>query len=186
MFMKSNLKTRSGLRGALNTAAALGALGLSGPALGQVVERHEAPGLQQAPAAPVAAPEPPANEDATPLGANLASVNLLRAEAPAPGFASEAVAQTPLSDAPNQATLDRKLARFAGQPLSRALIARIEAVVVDHYRQAGRPFVAVKLPPQDLTQGVLSQPSTDPSRPACAPRQETGSTRPNCSRISTG
>ena len=140
---------------AVSTAAIAAILGFAHPALGQVVERHEAPGLQQAPAPPVATPEPPANQDTTPLGANLTSVVLLKADAPAAGSASEAAAQMPLPDAPNRAALDRKLARFDGQPLSRALIARIEAVVVDHYRQAGRPFVAVKLPPQDATQGVL-------------------------------
>jgi hemolysin activation/secretion protein len=31
----------------------------------------------------------------------------------------------------------------------------MEASIVDHYRRAGRPFVAVKLPPQDITDGTL-------------------------------
>jgi hemolysin activation/secretion protein len=48
-----------------------------------------------------------------------------------------------------------QLMPFLGQPLSRKLIAEIQAAVMTVYREGGRPFVSVSLPPQELTAGVL-------------------------------
>jgi hemolysin activation/secretion protein len=121
----------------------------------QTIERHEAPGLETPTTPQIAPAEPTADQDTRPLGANLASVALLTADAPLPANVGPGRIDSRQLAPPNRAALDRRVARFIGQPLSRALISRIEAVIVDHYRRAGRPFVAVKLPPQDITDGTL-------------------------------
>jgi hemolysin activation/secretion protein len=47
------------------------------------------------------------------------------------------------------------LSRFLNRPLSRKLIAEVQAAVVEAYRRAGYPFVSVSTPAQELTGGVL-------------------------------
>jgi len=136
-------------------ASACAALALGGEAYSQTVERHEAPGLQTPTTPPVAPPEPTADQDTRPLGANLAAVSLLTADDPLPSSVAPGRIDSHLLAPPHGSALDHRLGKFIGQPLSRALISRIEAVIVDHYRRAGRPFVAVKLPPQDITDGTL-------------------------------
>jgi hemolysin activation/secretion protein len=111
--------------------------------------------LQTPATPPIAPPEPAPEQDTRPLGANLSAVSLLTADDPLPASVGAGRVDTHLLAPPNHAALDRRLARFIGRPLSRALISEIEAVIVDHYRRAGRPFVAVKLPPQDITDGTL-------------------------------
>ena len=47
------------------------------------------------------------------------------------------------------------MGRFIGQPLSRKLIAEIQASIDRYYRGLRRPFVSVSTPPQQLDGGVL-------------------------------
>ncbi len=47
--------------------------------------------------------------------------------------------------------------RFShSSPLSPAVIARIEVEIIEAYRDAGYPFVAVSTPPQEITTGLLN------------------------------
>jgi hemolysin activation/secretion protein len=47
------------------------------------------------------------------------------------------------------------VANYLSQPLSRRLIAEIEAAVIEFYRDQGFPFVAVSTPPQEISAGLL-------------------------------
>ena len=53
------------------------------------------------------------------------------------------------------AALREQLTPFVDRPLSRKLIAEVQAAVAAAYREAGRPFVSVTLPPQEVSSGVL-------------------------------
>jgi hypothetical protein len=44
---------------------------------------------------------------------------------------------------------------WLGRPLSRKLIAEIEASIARYYRQRGFPFVSLSTPPQNIGNGVL-------------------------------
>jgi len=142
-------------RALVPAVAACAALAFGAHAVAQTIERHEAPGLQAPAPAPVAPPEPAADQDTRPLGVNLAAMALLTADDPLPTSVGPGRVDSHLLAPPNAAALDRRLRGFLGKPLSRALISQIEDVIVGHYRRAGRPFVAVKLPPQDITDGTL-------------------------------
>jgi hemolysin activation/secretion protein len=123
-------------------------------AAAQVVERH----LPPAPASGsprLDLPVPPPDLDNRPIGPRLTGIVLISAD--------EAVTSTPVSGVrisnfapPHPVTLARALTRQLGQPLSHKQISEVVAVVVRHYRRAGRPFVSVTTPEQELTGGVLS------------------------------
>ena len=53
------------------------------------------------------------------------------------------------------AALREQLTPFVDRPLSRKLIAEVQAAIAAAYREAGRPFVSVTLPPQEVSSGVL-------------------------------
>lgn len=107
--------------------------------------------------APIVEPDAiPASQDATPLGPNLRAVILL-------GSADQAIANPPASSSIdltktpqlNRTSTQRALSRFIGQPLSRKLIAEIEAEIARQSRLIHRPFVSLSTPEQELTTGVL-------------------------------
>jgi hemolysin activation/secretion protein len=153
---RASRSARARLHGAfVPVAVTCAALAIAGQADAQTIERHEAPGLATPATPPLELPEPAPDQDTRPLGANLAAVALLTADDPLPAGLGPGLVDSHLLAPPHAAKLDRHLARFLGQPLSRALISQIETVIVDHYRRAGRPFIAVKLPPQDITDGTL-------------------------------
>ncbi|WP_022724356.1 ShlB/FhaC/HecB family hemolysin secretion/activation protein, partial [Rhodopseudomonas sp. B29] len=56
----------------------------------------------------------------------------------------------------SRAALERALAPFLGQPLSRKRVSDIQAAIAEVYRETGYPFVSVTLPPQEVTSGVLT------------------------------
>ena len=130
---------------------------LCGPASGaraQALERNLPPQTQPAPADIIAPDATPREQDATPIGPPVRAIVLLGpTEAPRSG-PFEGIAAAPatrLSGARAQASLHR----FLGQPLSRRLIAQVQATVALDYRRAGYPFVSVSTPAQELTAGVL-------------------------------
>lgn len=95
------------------------------------------------------------SDDATPLGVNVRAIVLLGADASVKqvsGIAGIDVSQISGIDAD---ALRGQLAPFVDRPLSRKLIAEVQAVVAAAYREAGRPFVSVTLPPQEVSAGVL-------------------------------
>jgi hemolysin activation/secretion protein len=51
--------------------------------------------------------------------------------------------------------LEKALAPFLGQPLSRKRLSDIQASIARVYRAAGYPFVSVVVPPQEVTGGVV-------------------------------
>ncbi|MCW2413486.1 MULTISPECIES: ShlB/FhaC/HecB family hemolysin secretion/activation protein [unclassified Sphingobium] len=139
----------------LSTSLAL--LGASAATAQTAIERSLPP-VPVAPGAPIAAPNiVPASQDETPLGATLRHIVLLSGtDEP---LASDVVPADGVdaSRVPNldRAGIDRALQSFIGQPLSRKLIAQIQAGIARKARSVGRPFVSLSTPAQEITSGVL-------------------------------
>ncbi len=122
----------------------------------QAIERN----LPQTPTAPPAVinglPPVGARGDDRPLGVTLRQIVVLGpGEAALPGAAPEAASPSLVLDQAPRLEHTRGLRRFLGQPLSMRRISQIEAEIVRDYRRAGRPFVDVSTPPQDLSGGRL-------------------------------
>jgi hypothetical protein len=95
------------------------------------------------------------SDDATPLGVNVQAIVLIGANVgakPASGVKGVDVSEVSGLDA---AALREQLTPFVDRPLSRKLIAEVQAAIAAAYREAGRPFVSVTLPPQEVSSGVL-------------------------------
>jgi hemolysin activation/secretion protein len=119
-------------------------------------ERNPAPGERPAQGQSVAPAPPKESDDATPLGADLSGLILIGAkDSPATGSSFKGVDVTLVDGLPHPERLQLRLKRFVGRPLSKKLISEVQADIVRHYRRAGRPFVSVTPPPQDVTDGVL-------------------------------
>jgi hemolysin activation/secretion protein len=125
---------------------------LTTKASGQSIERN----LPLAPilSAPAIAPASavPADKDATPIGPALTAIITLGAGDTAP---SHAAAGVDLDRTPGLTGAHKRLQRFIGRPLSKKLIAEVEAEIVGRYRAFGRPFVSVSTPEQEVSGGVL-------------------------------
>lgn len=145
--MSKLIKTASVLLGATLAMTAAGA------AHAQVVERN----LPPAPKADVLQLGPNAvasDQDDTPIGPALSGVVLLGPTTPvvgSPGSGVDASGVARLNTSEAQALLKP----FLGRPISKKLIAEIEAVVANYYRRQGYPFVALQTPPQEITSGVV-------------------------------
>lgn len=135
------------------TIASLAVLVAPALAHAQAIERNPPPAA--APGAPVIVPPntTPTDQDATPLGPSLRAIVILGAQdqpTAAPTASGVHVARAPrLKDA------GKVLSRFIGRPLSRKLIAQVEAAIAARYRAGGFPFVSVSTPEQEITSGVL-------------------------------
>ena len=125
---------------------------LAGAAHGQAIERHLPPAEIPGPPA-AAAPVPVPKADARPLGPALLGVVILDQNEPLQPIGTGVRSSSALRL--RQGTIKRLLRPFLGQPVSRALIQRIEATIVGAYRRAGYPFVALSAPEQEITTGVL-------------------------------
>ena len=127
-----------------------------GAAQAQVVERNLPPEPpHRASAIKLGTDDLLKSDDATPLGVNVQGIVLIGADAnakPAAGAKGIDVSQVSGIDA---AGLREQLTPFLDRPLSRKLIAEVQAKVAAAYREAGRPFVSITLPPQDVSTGVL-------------------------------
>lgn len=148
----------SKLRSVVLVAVTIPAVALPGAGLAQGVsglERHLPP-VVTAPHTTLT-PEPAASSssaDATSFGIRLKGVRLFGLEGsvaahPAGGVNLEGI------DSVSADKVDAALTPFIGQPLSPKSIDEIRAAVVGVYRAAGRPFVSVTTPPQEITSGVL-------------------------------
>ena len=118
----------------------------------QAIERNLPPPVAHG-SSVIVTPVAPTDTDATPLGAKLTGLVVLGPTDPArPG----AVAGLRL-DAASRLTMSarRGLARYLGRPMSRKLIAEIEAQIVRDYRAAGFPLVSVSTPEQEVSAGRL-------------------------------
>ncbi len=142
------------LRVRLYATAALLAAPLLAPVLAhaQAIERNLPPEITHG-SSVIVTPVAPTDTDATPLGANLTGLVVLgptdlARPAPVTGLHLDAA---PRLSAPAR----RRLARYVGRPLSRKLIAEIEAQIVRDYRVAGFPLVSVSTPEQEVSAGLL-------------------------------
>ncbi|WP_448664646.1 ShlB/FhaC/HecB family hemolysin secretion/activation protein [Sphingomonas sp. CJ20] len=115
------------------------------------------PPAPTAPAPQIAAPDLlPASQDDTPLGAELRQLVLIYGEeAPAPAAASATPVDVTRVRYLADTGVRNALLPFIGRPISRKLIAQIEAVIARKSRAAGRPFVSLSTPEQEITGGVL-------------------------------
>ena len=132
------------------------AIAPDGIAQAQVVERNLPPEPpRRASAIKIDTNDLLKSDDATPLGVNVQAIVLIGANAgvkPASGVKGVDVSEVSGVDA---AALREQLTPFVDRPLSRKLIAEVQAAVAAAYREAGRPFVSVTLPPQEVSSGVL-------------------------------
>ena len=132
------------------------AIAPDGIAQAQVVERNLPPEPpRRASAIKIDTNDLLKSDDATPLGVNVQAIVLIGANAGAKqvgGVKGVDVSQVSGLDA---AALREQLTPFVDRPLSRKLIAEVQAAIAAAYREAGRPFVSVTLPPQEVSSGVL-------------------------------
>lgn len=124
----------------------------------QVLERH-LPETPQGQAAPLVAPNAvPSEQDATPIGPGLTAIVLLGPTEAVYPAAPEGVtvgAVDRLRPAAAQADMAARLKPFLGRPLSRKLIAEIEAAIARDYRDMNHPFVSLSTPEQEIDGGRL-------------------------------
>ena len=140
---------------ALVTACAV-AIAPGGIAQAQVVERNLPPEPpRRATAIKVGADDLLKSDDATPLGVDVQAIVLIGANASVKSASGVKGVDASEVSGLDTAVLRQQLTRFVGRPLSRKLIAETQAAIAAAYRDAGRPFVSVTLPPQEVTSGVL-------------------------------
>jgi hemolysin activation/secretion protein len=137
------------LGGALILAAALPAA-----ALAQAIERNLPPAEVSQPQEILTPNATPGSQDARPIGPALKGLLLL---GPGDGVRTAPVADVVTGLVPrlNTPAVWILLRPYLGRPLSRKLIAEIEATIAKYYRQAGYPFVSISTPPQVIGGGVL-------------------------------
>jgi hemolysin activation/secretion protein len=147
--VRTSARHGSGICCVLIIMACTVAIAPDGSAQAQVVERNLPPEPpRRAPTIKIGTDDLLRSDDATPLGVNVQAIVLIGANAgakPVSGVKGVDVSEVSGLDA---AALREQLTPFVDRPLSRKLIAEVQAAVAAAYRQAGRPFVSVTLPPQ--------------------------------------
>ena len=145
------------LFGLVATAAAMGiAGGAPGAAFAQstAVERHLPPAVEGTGGGLRPGPAPTESGDDTPLGVEVAGFRLI-------GLDDAVILHPPAgitaagAQGLDETEFRKALTPFIGKPLSRKLLTEVQAAVARAYREAGRPFVSVTAPPQEITSGVL-------------------------------
>ena len=127
-----------------------------GIAWAQVVERNLPPEPpRRAPVIQIGAKDLLKSDDATPLGVNVQAIVLIGPDANTKQRAGAKGIQMDQVTGVDAAVVREQLAPFLDRALSRKLIAEVQAAVAAVYREAGRPFVSVTLPPQEVSSGVL-------------------------------
>jgi len=142
------------LRPAVMSGAILLAAALPGLAFAQAIERNLPPPPVAQPQEILAPNTTPGSQDDRPIGPALKGLLLL-----GPG---DVVRTAPVTDVVpglvprlNTPKAWALLRPYLGRPLSRKLIAEIEATIAKFYREAGYPFVSISTPPQVIGAGVL-------------------------------
>ncbi len=141
----------------LLAATALG-LFVSAPAFAQVrapVERNLPPIVAGQGRMVIGPQDLAGSPDDTTLGVALSGITLIGAKESVLTRGGRGIRIGAIGDIPH-AALERALAPFLGQPLSRKRVSDIQAAIAKVYREAGYPFVSVTLPPQEVTSGVLT------------------------------
>ncbi|PGH56309.1 polypeptide-transport-associated domain protein [Azospirillum palustre] len=169
MFQMYGTEARpSRLRGAaprLFGVVAVTAMGLAGGAPGATLaqstaaqstamERHLPPAVEGSGGGLRPGPAPTASGDDTPLGVDVAGFRLIGLDG---AITSHPPAGITVAGAEglDDAGLRKALSPFINKPLSRKLLTEVQAAVALAYREAGRPFVSITAPPQEITSGVL-------------------------------
>lgn len=144
------------LRTNLAAIALMAGAALAGAAAAAPAIEHNEPVVPKGKVTLVAPPNLVASsEDKKPLGANLSGVVLLGKDeavrtAPASGI-DLAGSDRLRNDAHTQAMLKHLI----GKPISRKLIAEIQADIARRYRTLGYPFVSLSTPEQEISTGVI-------------------------------
>lgn len=126
----------------ISSLSLLGALCLALPVVAQVDARSDA-----------TAPQSPANAEAA-IVPRLRGIVLVRSGTPLPARVEAGIDFTPVTDLPLGGVREM-LEPMLDRPLTLAEARRAAQRVQDAIIAAGRPFVRVLLPPQDVTDGVL-------------------------------
>lgn len=127
-----------------------------GVAQAQVVERNLPPEpLRRSSAIKLGTDDLLRSDDATPLGVNVQGIVLIGADANAKLASGAKGVDVSRISGVDATGLRERLTPFLDRPLSRKLIAEVQAAVATAYREAGRPFVSITLPPQEVSTGVL-------------------------------
>lgn len=121
----------------------------------QSLERNLPEQATLRPSAIVLTPQNSGSGDETPFGMDLLGIHLIGLEGkvravPPQGITLEGVGGVP------EAQIMAALSPYIGQPVSGALIGRIQAAIATVWREAGYPFMSVTVPPQEITSGVLT------------------------------
>lgn len=93
--------------------------------------------------------------DDTPLGVSLSGITLVGARETVQAGGRRGIRIGAIGDVSRPA-LEQALLPFLGQPLSRKRVSDIQAAIAKVYRASGYPFVSVTLPPQEVTNGVVT------------------------------
>jgi hemolysin activation/secretion protein len=134
-------------------AVAASALALAGKALAQQAIERNLPAAPLAEKPAIAAPNlTPQDQDPAPIGPVLRAIVVLGATDRVLVTAADGV---DVSRVPRLVDHQKAFTLFLGQPLSRRLIAQIEAQIALQYRAQNHPFVSVSTPQQEITSGVL-------------------------------
>lgn len=128
---------------------------LAGTATAQVVERH-APVVPQGKVTLTAPPNLVASsQDKKPLGANLSGVILLGKDEAVRANPGAGIDLSGSNRLRNDTRTQAMLKHLIGKPISRKLIAEIQADVAKRYRTMGYPFVSLSTPEQEISTGVI-------------------------------
>ncbi len=122
---------------------------------GQAVERHLPETPQNAPAQIAAPNAVPSEQDATPIGPALRALVVLGSQEAVHGQAADGISIGYVPRLNADPAIADILKPYLGQPLSRKLIAEIEAAIALHYRELNYPFVSLSTPEQEITGGTL-------------------------------
>ncbi|WP_334363477.1 ShlB/FhaC/HecB family hemolysin secretion/activation protein [Bradyrhizobium sp. AZCC 1578] len=132
------------------------AIASGGVAQAQVVERNLPPEPpRRAPAIKLDTNDLLRTDDATPLGVDVRAIVLIGPNASVKPRTSAKGVDVDQVSGIDAAAVREPLTPFLDRPLSRKLIAEVQAAVATVYREAGRPFVSITLPPQEVSSGVL-------------------------------
>ena len=117
------------------------------------LERNLPPSAQ-APHSHLSSQSTPLSADATSLGVDVVGLRFFGLNGQVigalhPGIEIDDVEGLPVTD------IESAVRPFLDMPLSQKLITQIRTAVVEVYRRAGKPFVSVTIPPQEVTSGVL-------------------------------
>ncbi|KKB82826.1 hypothetical protein VW29_14810 [Devosia limi DSM 17137] len=95
--------------------------------------------------------------DESPLGVNLAGIKLVGLSEQPGNSGTGGIIVGDIGPGRNlRPEFEAVLRPLVGQPLSMALIADAQAAIAGVYRRAGYPFVSVTIPPQEVTNGILT------------------------------